>query len=153
MYEFNLLVTRTMDEALKKIERLLSEQSPKSRIGALLPTAAVQPQTAGEDMAITHLSKGGAAKPETAPPSDIPAAPPREFQSPREQPRPDNDLYKKITAGGKEFSLDELGGAEGGTEVVDPLMGPVLKPASSYRDMSLDELDVNIKPDDEQSGQ
>jgi hypothetical protein len=131
-----------MDEALKRIERQLAEAAPKSRLDPLLPQQAAAAAPA-EVMAITHLSKGAAVKPEPAPaasqPRDLPPAP---ETAPTEQ-----ELYKKISAGGREFSLDELGGPDSGTEIVDPLMGPVLKSASSYRDVSLDELDVNITPD------
>jgi hypothetical protein len=136
-----------MDETLKKIERLLDGTTPKSRISGLLPQNVAPPQPE-QDMAITHLSKGAAARATAAAPAEAqPAA--REQQPRRDQPPAEEDLYKKISAGGREFSLDELGGpeSEGGTEVIDPLMGPMLKPASSYRDVSLDELDVNITPD------
>jgi hypothetical protein len=131
-----------MDEALKKIEQLLTGRAPRSRIDPLLPRAAPQTKP-DDDMAITHLSKGK-GRPETPPPAEDAPVPVQDALAP---PQPVDDIYKKITAGGREFSLDELGGGDSGTEVVDPLMGPVLKPASSYRDVSLDELDVNITPD------
>jgi len=137
-----------MDEALKKIEQQLAGLTPKSRIDQLLPRSAPQPKP-GDDMAITHLSKG-AAQPANAAAVESAPAPVRDAPAPREQPQPAGDLYTKITAGGREFSLDELGSGDNGTEVVDPLMGPVLKSSSSYRDVSLDELDVNITPDGSQ---
>jgi len=139
-----------MDEALKKIERLLADNAPKSRLDPLLPagTAAVPP---ADDMAITHLSKGAAAKP--APAAEPATVQQREAPPAREPAASQQDLYQKISAGGREFSLDELGGPDSGTEVADPLMGPMLKPASSYRDMSLDDLDVNITPDGPQPQQ
>jgi hypothetical protein len=137
-----------MDEALKRIERQLGETAPKSRLDPLLPALAA-PAAPAEEMAITHLSKGAGAKPEPA----AAAAQPRELP-PAPEPAPsERELYKKISAGSREFSLDELGGSDSGTEVVDPLMGPVLKPSSSYRDVSLDELDVNITPDGPQTKQ
>jgi hypothetical protein len=131
-----------MDEALKRIERALAGRTPASRIAPLLPKAETPPAPA-DDMAITHLSKG-VAQPEQAPAE--PAPPARQAAAP-DAPAGGGDLYQKITAGGREFSLDELGSGDTGTEIVDPLMGPMLKPASSYRDVSLDELDVNITPD------
>ena len=134
-----------MDETLNKIEQQLAGQTPKSRIDQLLPRSAPQPKP-GNDMAITHLSKG-AAQPAAAPETEPSPVPVREAPAPAEQPQTADDLYTKITAGGREFSLDELGNGDSGTEVVDPLMGPVLKSSSSYRDVSLDELDVNITPD------
>ncbi|MCU0606458.1 MAG: hypothetical protein MUF78_03325 [Candidatus Edwardsbacteria bacterium] len=130
-----------MDEALKRIERALAGRTPASRIDPLLPKAA-PPQAPADDMAITHLSKG-AAQPERVPAEatvpDHPAAAP--------DPAAGGDIYQKISAGGREFSLDELGSGDAGGAAADPLMGPMLKPASSYRDVSLDELDVNITPD------
>ncbi|MRR09693.1 hypothetical protein EG831_06410, partial [bacterium] len=130
-----------MDEALKRIERALAGRTPPSRISPLLPKAEA-PQAPADDMAITHLSKG-AAQPEQAPAEGAPPA--------RPAAAPDTpaggDIYQKISAGGREFSLDELGGGDSGGDAGDPLMGPMLKPASSYRDVSLDELDVNITPD------
>ena len=137
-----------MDEALKRIERQLAETAPQSRLDPLLPKHAPAAAPA-EDMAITHLSKGAAGKPEPAPA----AVSSREPQPVAEPAPSEQELYKKITAGGREFSLDELGGPDSGTEVVDPLMGPVLKQASSYRDVSLDELDINITPDGPQPKQ
>jgi hypothetical protein len=135
-----------MDEALKRIERQLGETATKSRLDPLLPAQAT-PAAPAEEMAITHLSKGAGAKPEPA------AAQPKELSPAPEQAPSERELYKKISAGSREFSLDELGGSDSGTEIVDPLMGPVLKPASSYRDVSLDELDVNITPDGPQTKQ
>jgi hypothetical protein len=140
-----------MDEALKKIEQLLAGRSPKSRIDPLLPRTAPQPKPE-DDMAITHLSKSK-VRSEATLPAEISPTPSREVPEPQASAQPADDIYKKITAGGREFSLDELGSSDSGTEVVDPLMGPVLKPASSYRDVSLDELDVNITPDGPQSRQ
>ena len=133
-----------MDEALKKIERQLAARAPKSRLDQLLPESATAVPPA-DDMAITHLSKGASAKPEQA--AEAPAVQQRESPPARDAAPSEQELYKKISAGGREFSLDELGGSDSGTEVVDPLMGPMLKPASSYRDMSLDDLDVNITPE------
>jgi hypothetical protein len=139
-----------MDEALKKIERLLAEDAPKSRLEPMLPKQAAAPVPT-EEMAITHLSKGAAVKAEAA---SAPASAPVQDLAPAREPAPsEDDLYKKISAGGREFSLDELGGSGSGTEVVDPLMGPMLKPGSSYRDVSLDELDVNITPEGPQPKQ
>jgi hypothetical protein len=139
-----------MDDALKKIERLLAGQTPPSRIGPLLPKTSAPPAPA-DDMAITHLSKG-VAQPDSV--TSAPSGPEaREAPAPRGQDPAGDDIYKKITAGGREFSLDELGSGDGGTEVADPQMGPMLKPASSYRDVSLDELDVNITPDGPQPKQ
>lgn len=139
-----------MDDALKKIERLLAGQTPPSRIDPLLPKAAVQPMPAA-DMAITHLSQGAAQS--NAIPAETVAPAVREETALHDQGPAGEDLYKKIATGGREFSLDELGSGDSGTEVIDPLMGPVLKPASSYRDVSLDELDVNITPDGPQPRQ
>lgn len=132
-----------MDEALKKIERALAGRTPVSRIDPLLPKAAA-PTAPADDMAITHLSKG-VGRPERAPAEAESAAPPA--PEPQAEAAGGGDIYQKISAGGREFSLDELGGGDTGAQVVDPLMGPMLKPASSYRDVSLDELDVNITPD------
>jgi hypothetical protein len=134
-----------MDEALKKIEQLLAARTPKSRIDPLLPRNVPQPRP--EDaMAITHLSKG-TAQPAAAAGTEPGPAPAKEAPVPQAPAQAADDIYTKITTGGREFSLDELGSGDSGTEVVDPLMGPVLKSASSYRDVSLDELDVNITPD------
>jgi hypothetical protein len=138
-----------MDEALKKIEQLLAGRTPKSRIDPLLPRNVPQPKP--EDaMAITHLSKG-VAQPGAA--TEPVPAPDKEAPVPQAPAQAADDIYTKITTGGREFSLDELGSGDSGTEVVDPLMGPVMKSASSYRDVSLDELDVNITPDGPQPKQ
>jgi hypothetical protein len=134
-----------MDESLKKIERILQEKQIHSKIEALLPQAAkaAKPQ---EDMGITVYGKGqsvAAAEPAIQTTREYQPPPERE-ETPAETTA---DAYTKMAAGGREFSLDELGD---NTEVQDPLMGPVLK-SSGFRDVSLDDLDRNTIPDENQN--
>ncbi len=146
-----------MDEALRRIEKILADRRKPSRIDSLLPRQAVPKTDAAIDIAHYGKAEAGAA-----PPAPVREEPPAERPAPAAA-KPDaasrigvgarefsldelssealggqvsQDLAAKIGTGGHVFKLDEL---ESGPADYDPLMGNMLKPSNS-RELSLDEL-------------
>jgi hypothetical protein len=148
-----------MDEALRKIEKILAEQRQPSRIDPLLPRMTSVPKTDAA-IDISHYGKVPAGEQPSAvveedlkveappPPKPQPVDPAakigvgaREFKldelsSEALGGEVNVDVASKIGTGGRVFKLDELGSDDSD---YDPLMGNMLKPSNS-RELSLDEL-------------
>ena len=151
-----------MDEALRKIERILAEQKQPSRIDNLLPRRQLPPKQEPA-IDIAHYGKVTAGEQTIAPAS--PAVPPstrpepayldpaakigvgaREFKLDELSSEAlggelNAEVASKIGTGGRVFKLDDLGENAGG---YDPLMGNVFKP-SNTQEFNLDDLPTDTE--------
>lgn len=143
-----------MDEAFKKIEKILTEQKQISQIDFLLPKKAPAAKPGEDAIDIARYGKASAGEPATVSDREGKTAESQktdpsakigvgshefnldELSSEALGGKVNQDVASKIGTGGRVLKLDDLSENSGG---YDPLMGNVFKP-SNNREITLDEL-------------